>query len=61
MLSGHRTRGGEPVDYEDQVSEQQLITAATAVEMFRNATGVNGDRMRQDLDELVDQDPSPRG
>jgi hypothetical protein len=37
------------------------VAAAVAVETFGNAPSLDLQRMREDLDEVVDQDITPRG
>lgn len=55
------TRNGRPVGELRPLRRDRFVDAQAAVEMFRNAPGIDWVRMRAELDEIVDQDPSPRG
>jgi antitoxin (DNA-binding transcriptional repressor) of toxin-antitoxin stability system len=55
------TRNGSPVGELRPLRRHRFLAAAVAVEMFRNAPNIDWQRMREDLDEVVDQDISPRG
>ena len=55
------SRNGRPVGELRPLRRHRFVTAAAAVEMFRNAPGLDWKRMRRDLDEVVDQSINPRG
>jgi antitoxin (DNA-binding transcriptional repressor) of toxin-antitoxin stability system len=55
------SRNGRPVGELRPLRRDRFVAAAVAVETFRNAPKVDWNRMRQDLDELIDQDLTPRG
>jgi prevent-host-death family protein len=55
------TRNGVPVGELVPMRRHRFVTAEAAVALFRNAPAVEWHRFRKDLDELADQDPTPRG
>jgi antitoxin (DNA-binding transcriptional repressor) of toxin-antitoxin stability system len=55
------SRNGRPVGELRPLRRDRFVTAAAAVEIFRKAPALNWERMREDLDEVVDQDIDPRG
>lgn len=55
------SRNGRPVGELRPLRRDRFVAAAVAVEMFRNAPSLNWKKMREDLDEVVDQDITPRG
>jgi antitoxin (DNA-binding transcriptional repressor) of toxin-antitoxin stability system len=55
------SRNGRPVGELRPLRRDRFVAAAVAVEMFRNAPSLDWKRMREDLDEAVDQDINPRG
>ncbi|MCB0975471.1 MAG: hypothetical protein KDB86_13100 [Actinobacteria bacterium] len=55
------TRNGEPIGELSPLHRRRFIRAEAAVEMFESAPSVDFDRLRNDLDQVVDQDPTPRG
>ena len=55
------SRNGRPVGELRPLRRHRFVTAVAAVEMFRNAPGLDWERIRRDLDEVVDQDINARG
>jgi antitoxin (DNA-binding transcriptional repressor) of toxin-antitoxin stability system len=55
------TRNGRPIGELRPLRRDRFVAAAVAVETFRNAPSLDWKRMREDLDEVVDQDITPRG
>ena len=55
------TRNGVPVGELTPLRRRQFVAAEAAVAMFAGAPEIDAERFRADLDELLDQDPSPRG
>lgn len=55
------TRRGVPVGELTPLRRHRFVPAETAVALFRTAPAMSYERLRQDLDELVDQDTRPRG
>lgn len=55
------TRNGEPIAELAPLRRRRFIRAEAAVELFRSAPPVDYDRLRHDLDEVADQDITPRG
>jgi prevent-host-death family protein len=55
------TRNGVPVGELVPMRRHRFVAAEAAVALFRNAPAVEWHRLRKDLDELADQDPTPRG
>jgi antitoxin (DNA-binding transcriptional repressor) of toxin-antitoxin stability system len=55
------SRNGRPVGELRPLRRDRFVAAAVAVEMFRNAPGLDWNRMREDLDDVVNQDVTPRG
>ncbi len=53
------TSSGRPVGELRPLRRDRFVDAVAAVEVFRNAPAVDWQRMRDDLDELVDQDVTP--
>ena len=55
------TRNGVPVGELIPLRERTFVPAERAVAAFAGAPRVDRKRFRKDLDELVGQEPSPRG
>lgn len=55
------TSNGRPVGELRPLRRDRFVAAAVAVELFRHAPGVDWGHLRQDLDDGVDQDITPRG
>jgi prevent-host-death family protein len=55
------TRNGVPVGELIPVRQRTFVPADTAVHAFAGAPRVSLERLRKDLDSLVDQDTVPRG
>lgn len=55
------TRRGVPVGELTPLRRHRFVPAETAVALFRTAPAVDRERLRHDLDELADQDTTPRG
>lgn len=55
------TRNGVPVGELTPLRQRMFVPAEAAIAAFSGAPGVEFDRFRQDVDILIDQDPSPRG
>ena len=49
------TRNGVPVGELGPVRRRHFVAAATALAAFRGAPAIDGDRLRTDLDRVVDQ------
>ena len=54
------TRNGVPVGELTPLRRRQFVSAEAAVAAFAGAPAVELERLRADLDALLDQDPSPR-
>jgi antitoxin (DNA-binding transcriptional repressor) of toxin-antitoxin stability system len=54
------TRHGVPVGELTPLRRHRFVNADAAVAMFRGAPSVDLDRLRNDLDSVASQDPSPR-
>lgn len=54
------TRNGVPVGELIPLRERQFVAAEAAVTVFTGAPRVEFERLRKDIDALVDQDPTPR-
>ena len=55
------TRRSEPVGELRPLRRRRLVDTYQVSEIFRGAPAVDGQRLRDDLDALVDQDAYPRG
>jgi prevent-host-death family protein len=55
------TRNGVPVGELMPLRQRQFVPAEAAVGRFAGAPVVEAERLRADLDGLVDQNPAPRG
>lgn len=55
------TRRGVPVAELSPLRRHRFVPAETAAALFRPAPSVEYERLRRDLDEIVDQDIAPRG
>ena len=55
------TRNGTPVGELTPLRRHRFVSTDTVVAMFRHAPSVDARRFRDDLDPVVDQDPTPRG
>jgi antitoxin (DNA-binding transcriptional repressor) of toxin-antitoxin stability system len=53
------TSSGRPVGELRPLRRDRFIDAVAAVEVFRNAPPVDWKRMRDDLDDVADQDVTP--
>lgn len=54
------TRNGVPVGELTPIRRRRFVPAEEAVAAFKGAPPIDAARLRRDLDELVDQDPTPR-
>jgi antitoxin (DNA-binding transcriptional repressor) of toxin-antitoxin stability system len=54
------TRAGKPVGELGPVRRHQFVNAGLVADIFRDAPGIDADRLRGDLDSLVDPSPDPR-
>ncbi len=54
------TRNGVPVGELSPLRRNRFVSAATAEAVFRAAPRIDGDRFRKDLDQIADQDHTPR-
>lgn len=54
------TRNGVPVGELTPIRSRQFVAAGAAVAAFAGAPAVEPDRFRSDIDEALDQDPTPR-
>lgn len=54
------TRAGKPVGELGPVRRQQFVNASLVAAIFRDAPGIDGNRLRRDLDALADPGPNPR-
>ncbi|HEY5295517.1 MAG TPA: type II toxin-antitoxin system prevent-host-death family antitoxin [Gaiellaceae bacterium] len=54
------TRNGVPVGELTPIRRRRFVPAEEAVAAFRGAPPIDYARFRRDLDQLVDQDPTPR-
>lgn len=64
LSEGHSfviTSNGEPVGELRPFRRRRFVRAETIVAQFQNSPRVDYARFRSDLDELIDQDPMPRG
>lgn len=55
------TRNGAPVGELRPFERRQFVSADTVLAGFANAPAIDADRFRADVDEILDQDPTPRG
>jgi antitoxin (DNA-binding transcriptional repressor) of toxin-antitoxin stability system len=55
------TSSGRPIGELRPLHRGRFVAAAVAVEMFRSAPGLDWERMRRNLDEVIDQDITPHG
>jgi len=55
------TRNGDPVGELIPLRRQRFVQAEAAIELFRNAPGLDYQTLREDLDAMADQDATPRG
>jgi prevent-host-death family protein len=55
------TRNGVPVGELIPLRERMFVPSELAIQAFSGAPGVEFERLRKDLDALIDQDPSPSG
>jgi prevent-host-death family protein len=55
------TRNGTPVGELTPLRRHRFVSTDTVFAMFRHAPSVDARRFRDDLDAVVDQDPTPRG
>jgi antitoxin (DNA-binding transcriptional repressor) of toxin-antitoxin stability system len=55
------TRNGVPVGELSPLRRHRFVRADTAVALFRHAPAVDLGKLRDDLDRVASQDPSPRG
>jgi antitoxin (DNA-binding transcriptional repressor) of toxin-antitoxin stability system len=55
------TRNGVPVGELVPLRQRMFVAAETAMAAFAGAPRVAIQRLRKELDAVIDQDPSPRG
>jgi antitoxin (DNA-binding transcriptional repressor) of toxin-antitoxin stability system len=55
------TRNGVAVGELTPVRRQRFVSKDAALVAFAHAAPIDAERFRNDLDRLVDQDPTPRG
>jgi prevent-host-death family protein len=55
------TRRGVPVGQLLPVGRKRVVSTAALLDAFAGLPPVDPDRLKADLDELLDQDPTPRG
>jgi antitoxin (DNA-binding transcriptional repressor) of toxin-antitoxin stability system len=55
------TRNGTPVGELVPLRPRQFVSAGAAAAAFSGAPGIDPARFRDDVDALLDQDPTPRG
>jgi prevent-host-death family protein len=55
------TRNGVPVGELEPVRARRFVPAGVAIAAFRGAPSVDLEKMRSELDDVLDQDPTPRG
>lgn len=55
------TRNGVPVGELTPLRRRQFVLAEAAVAMFAGAPEIDAEQFRADVDELLDQDTTPRG
>lgn len=54
------TRNGVPVGELTPIRPRRFVPADVAVAAFRSAPAIDPQRFREDIDALIDQDPTPR-
>ena len=54
------TRNGVPVGELRPLQRRRFVSADVVTAMFRGAPETDARRFREDVDELLDQDPEPR-
>ncbi len=54
------TRNGVPVGELRPLQRRRFVPKAAAVAALSGAHAVDGERLRADLDRILDQDPAPR-
>ena len=54
------TRNGQPVGALTPLRRQRFVRAEAAVELFGAAAPMDYESLRQDLDQIADQDPTVR-
>lgn len=55
------TRNGVPVGRLEPITRRRFVPRERVVELFAGAPHIDYEQLREDLDEFVDQDPTPRG
>ena len=55
------TRNGRPVGELRPLHRHRFVDAVTVIEAFRRAPRLNWQRMREDIDQKLDQDIEPHG
>ena len=55
------TRNGRPVGELRPLRRDRFVDAVTVVEVFRHAPQLDWKRIREDIDQYVDQEFAPRG
>ena len=55
------TRNGVPVGELTPLRRREFVPAEAAAAMFAGAPAIDVERFRVDVDETLDQDPTPRG
>jgi prevent-host-death family protein len=54
------TRNGKPVGELRPLRPRRFVPKATVLAAFANAPRIDYERLRADIDAIVDQDPTPR-
>ena len=54
------TRNGVPVGELTPVRRREFVSSAAAVAVFKGAPEIDAERFRADIDDLLDQDATPR-
>jgi antitoxin (DNA-binding transcriptional repressor) of toxin-antitoxin stability system len=54
------TRNGAPVGELLPLRRRQFVNADAAIDAFRGAPRIDAGRFREDVDAVVEQDPTPR-
>jgi len=55
------TRNGVPVGSLVPAPRRRFVETAAALEAFAGAPAIDVDRFRRDVDQALDEDPTPRG
>ena len=54
------TRNGTPVGELRPIRRRHFVEASELIEAFRGAPALDWERFREDVDSILDQDPTPR-